>query len=150
MSQWMNGWMDGRGNSDTFFLPQNDANIANIHLSAKWPGSPAYSHFSMQLVDSRWPEVPQGPPAGSELHGNKLKVWIGWFSHIVFLLLTYIGLCVCAFSVCFSRTYEEVELRIWWMFAVFSPPLWVLSILLFLINISKNFIRLVLDPQLWH
>lgn len=64
--------MDGNIKLDTFLLPLSNANIANIYLSAEYPGSLACSHFSMLLMDSRWTEVPQGHR--SELHGNKLKV----------------------------------------------------------------------------
>lgn len=69
----MNRWIDGKGKLDIFLLPQSNANIANIHPSAKCPGNPARSHFSMLLVDSRWPEVTQEPSAKSEVHGNKSK-----------------------------------------------------------------------------
>jgi len=65
--------MDVKGKLDTFLLSQSDANIANIHLSAKCPGSSACSHLSM-LLDSRGPQLPQGLTARPYLHGNKLKV----------------------------------------------------------------------------
>lgn len=70
----MTEYMDGKGKLDTFLLPLNDASIANICLSVECPGSSACSHCSMLLMDSRWPEVSQGPPVWSESCGNKLKV----------------------------------------------------------------------------
>lgn len=55
--------MAGKGKVDTFLLPQSDDSIANIHLSAKCPGSSASSHLSM-VLESDGHSFPRGQQLG--------------------------------------------------------------------------------------
>lgn len=151
-SQRMNGWIDGKGKWNTSSVPQRDANIANIHLSAGVQEALLFNGVSRpkMTIDSPW------PASYVTVWQKQIRSTIEWrrndfasFSHthhFMCLLLCYCILCVFQWNTASIILHHE-ERRWQCQLAVCPSPLGVLSRLLFPVSIAvKTFIWLVLKP----